>query len=65
MLEKDITRKKNSYSKHILGLHQLAAFEDYLLRVPETEIENHDLFVLNASLIGMQQISLELEGFEN
>lgn len=64
-MEEQLLKKKNSYSKYIVGIHQLAAFEEYFLKLPENEIVDETLFALNATLLGMHPISMEIGEFIN
>ena len=61
------SNKKLNWSKYVVGIHQLAAFEDYLMKVPDDEIQKfgETLLALNASLLGMHPISLEMGGVDN
>ena len=47
------SNKKLNWSKYVVGIHQLAAFEDYLMKVPDDEIQKfgETLLALNASLL--------------
>ena len=59
--------KKLNWSKYVVGVHQLAAFEEFLMKVPEEEIQNigEELVALNACLLGMHPIILENGAFVN
>jgi len=58
---------RNSHSKFVVSLHQLATFEEYLLKVPEEDIQEigQDLVALNACLLGMHPISMDQGEFIN
>lgn len=58
---------RNSHSKYVVSLHQLATFEEYLLKVPEEDINEigQDLVALNACLLGMHPILMEQGEFIN
>lgn len=59
--------KKSNWSKYVVSVHQLAAFEEYLTKVPEEEIQKfgESLLALNACLLGMHPITLERGEFIN
>ena len=67
MDEMDNSNKKLNWSKYVVGVHQLAAFEDYLMKVTEEELQKfcEELVALNACLLGMHPITLERGEFIN
>jgi|TARA_R110000851_G_scaffold309089_7_gene468420 hypothetical protein len=63
-MEEQKQSKKLIWSKHVFSLHQLAAFEDYLMKLTDEECEN-ELLAINATLLGMHPISYKMGGFDN
>tara|TARA_R110000744_G_scaffold121119_1_gene225573 strand:+ start:787 stop:978 length:192 start_codon:yes stop_codon:yes gene_type:complete len=63
-MEEQTQSKKLIWSKHVFSLHQLAVFEDYLMKLTGEECQN-ELLAINTTLLGMHPISLIKDGFDN